>query len=554
MHSLEDNFMADFAPPPLGRDQLVLFPEKLDQAISADHPVRLLDAILNRLDWSKWEATYVLVCGQPPIHPKVIAGAILYGIQKGIRSSRALEESLTVRSDFRWLAQGRSLDHTTISKFRVKNSLLIQDLYVQIGLVARELGYLSLDTLGFDGTRLRASNRRSGTRTPEQLAEAKKELAAKFDELNALMAKADEDDAKQFGNASTTRLNKELIDVQNRVARVDAALAEIKRLEEKQQKVPARLPITDPQSRVMPNKEGGFAPNYTPTATVDIASGLIVTAGVMAATDEDKHMIPAMTEVMKSFSLEAPPARLLADGMMSTGENIAACESLGIDFYSPIKLGAGPDNPAIREDLSKPVAEEDVGRLPTTTTKHRDGTKTTQFNKNAFVYDESKNCYWCPAGKALHQKDVTRETENGRTRVRIRFLADPSDCASCPLKAQCKKASTRSRMVNREQHENKRLAHAAKMSLEESKQIYATRRHAGERPFATIKSQFGARHFLTRGLAKVRCEWNWLVSAFNIHRLMNILVGAVGPPLEAPLSTVALSPTAIPQTPKTRSA
>ncbi|MGY8880740.1 MAG: hypothetical protein ACKVKV_08730 [Dehalococcoidia bacterium] len=32
---------------------------------------------------------------------------------------------------------------------------------------------------------------------------------------------------------------------------------------------PAQVPTTDPQSRVMPNKEGGFAPNYTPTALTD---------------------------------------------------------------------------------------------------------------------------------------------------------------------------------------------------------------------------------------------------------------------------------------------
>ncbi len=66
---LEETFMADFASPPLGRDQLVLFPQKLDDVIASDHPVRLLDDILDRVDWSSWEEAYVLVRGQPPIHP-----------------------------------------------------------------------------------------------------------------------------------------------------------------------------------------------------------------------------------------------------------------------------------------------------------------------------------------------------------------------------------------------------------------------------------------------------------------------------------------------------
>jgi hypothetical protein len=52
--------MIEFSLPPLARDQLVLFPEKLDQVISAKHSVRLLDEILQRFDWSSWEQLYTL--------------------------------------------------------------------------------------------------------------------------------------------------------------------------------------------------------------------------------------------------------------------------------------------------------------------------------------------------------------------------------------------------------------------------------------------------------------------------------------------------------------
>ena len=124
--------MAEFASPPLGRDQLVLFPEKLDDVISQDHPVRLLDDILDKLDWKVWTDKYVLVRGQPPIHPRVLVAAILYGIQKRIRTSRVLEEAIEVRNDFRWLVQGRSVDHTTINKFRTANKEAINNLFVLV--------------------------------------------------------------------------------------------------------------------------------------------------------------------------------------------------------------------------------------------------------------------------------------------------------------------------------------------------------------------------------------------------------------------------------------
>lgn len=528
--------MAGFAAPPLGRDQLVLFPEKLDDVIASDHPVRLLDDILHRLDWKAWESLYVLVHGQPPIHPRVIASVILYGITKRIRSSRVLEEVLEVRTDFRWLAQGWSIDHTTLSRFRTKNSQLIKELFVQIALVARTLGYVPLATLGFDGTRMRASNRKSGSRTPEELREAKRELSEKFDELEAKVALADKQDDEQFGDSNGRQLSKELADVSRRKKKVDAAVAELERLEDAEQKVPARLPTTDEQSRITPNKDGGFAPNYTPLATVDIDSGMVVAADVIANTDEDKHMIEAMKDVMQSFSLEQPPKELLADGMMCTGENLAECTAMGIDFYSPIKLGAEVDNPALRQDLSQAVSAEDIARLPTTTTKHRDGKATTQFNKNAFVYDKENDCYWCPAGQPLAHKSTASETKNGRRRSRRRYLADPKKCASCLLKPHCIAASTKQRMVCHEQHESHRVEHANKMAKPESKKKYGRRRHAGERPFATIKSQFGARGFLTRGLTKVSCEWHWLTAAFNLHRLMSLISGNAGPPKPATAS------------------
>ena len=76
---------------------------------------------------------------------------ILHGFLTRIRTSRALEESLQVRLDFRWLVEGRSIDHTTISEFRRKNAEALKSTFVQIGLVAREMGWLPLESLAGHG-------------------------------------------------------------------------------------------------------------------------------------------------------------------------------------------------------------------------------------------------------------------------------------------------------------------------------------------------------------------------------------------------------------------
>jgi transposase len=147
------------APEP--RARLVLFPTRLDDAIGSHHPVRLLDEILGRLDWSAFESDYHGSRGQPPIHPRILAGVTLYGLMTRIRSSRSLEQSLQVRLDFRWLAEGRSIDHTTLSEFRRKQGEPLKNLFMQVGLVARQLGLLPLEQLTYDGTRLRANHRRT---------------------------------------------------------------------------------------------------------------------------------------------------------------------------------------------------------------------------------------------------------------------------------------------------------------------------------------------------------------------------------------------------------
>ena len=112
--------MSYFAQPTLGRDQLALIPTTLNDAIPEDHEVRLLDDILQTQDWSSWEVEYSLRRGQPPIPPRVLASVILYGLLRRIRSSRMLEYLTGHNVDFLWLTEGRTIDHTTLCKFRTR--------------------------------------------------------------------------------------------------------------------------------------------------------------------------------------------------------------------------------------------------------------------------------------------------------------------------------------------------------------------------------------------------------------------------------------------------
>ena len=109
-----------FAQPVLGRSQFVLIPTTLDDVVPDGHDARILDELLRGQDWSEWEAEYSAGRGQPGIHPRVVASVILYGLLRRIRSSRVLEYMTGHNVDFMWLTEGRTIDHSTICKFRTR--------------------------------------------------------------------------------------------------------------------------------------------------------------------------------------------------------------------------------------------------------------------------------------------------------------------------------------------------------------------------------------------------------------------------------------------------
>ncbi len=502
------------------REQLVLFPEKLDDAIPTDHPVRTVWALLQKIDWKSWEDQYVLINGQPPIHPSILVGVILYGQLKRIRTSRALEDALQVRMDFRWLAEGRTIDHSTIAKFRTAHPDRLREVFVQLGLIAEQMGHLTLVTLGYDGTRLRASNRRSGTRTPDELRQAKEALAKEFAAHHEAAKKAQSQEDEVFDaaeKAAAADLESRGKRLQLESDRIEAALAEIQKIEASGKKVPDRIPITDPECRIAKNKEGGFGTNYNPTATVDAESGLIVAHDVISGIDEQSHMHEAIDQVRRDFMDGDTERRIgvLADGLMATGENIAACPEKNVEFFTP----AGPNNPAYRDDPRQPVAEDRIGDLPLRGKHPKKGEADTRtFDKSAFLYDAEADVYYCPMGKTLERRSERSKSE------RYLYRIAKSECAECPLRTKCFKNSRNQygRRIENGKHERVKQAHTAKMQTEPSRKKYAQRAAVTERPFALIKRGFGVREFLVRGLNKVRAEWTLLCIAHNLHRLLSL--------------------------------
>lgn len=526
----------------MDRTQALLFCPTLDAMVPRDHPVRLFDEILSQLDWHPWEARYNGQVGRPPIPPKVLASVILYGMSVGLRSGRRLEEACMVRMDFLWLTSGRQIDHSTLCQFRTAFRKELKETFRQIGRIAMALGLMRLNRIGLDGTRERANSSRHGTATAKTLAER---LAALDEQIEAAFSEAEAADRREgelFGSATPNKLPRKLADLKRRQEQLGKALDKARAMDAKRGiqddprgpsspggdghcqaegeasgkkgPRPAKVPVADPDAAVMPNKDGGYAPNYTPVVAVDGERGYIVDADVDNRPTEGQATVATVDRIEEAFGQK--PREVLADGAYADGQELAGLERRGVEAYVPVVTAEGddPQNPAIREDPTQPVAPEAWDRLP----RSKKGKRRKTLDRSAFIYDEGNDCFYCPMGRKLERKD-SQERPRADGHVVTVHRYECVGCADCPLSQACREGTT-ARRVQVDEYEPVRQRVRSRTKSTVGQEAYKHRCWICETPFAFIKTWMSFRQFLLRGLRKVNTEWLWLCTAYNLRKLV----------------------------------
>ena len=507
---------------PMPRDQIVLFAETLEDRIPEDHPVRLIDEILGRIDWSAWEAEYHGRMGQPPIHPSILAKALLFAMLRRIRSSRQIEYEIKHSIDFIWLVSGRTIDHVTISNFRRNHTKQLKDLHRQVVQMAIDLNLARLSELCIDGSRVLANSNRYKTWTAEKVRLALEEVDRQITQGLEEMEASDSFDELFDDGQSADRLPGPLQDLKARRKQLDEAFDKLQQMAGERKlngidpkKNPAQLPKTDPDARILPNKEGGYAANYTPMATTETKNGFIVAADVVIGNVEHDQLIGTVECIESGHDVTVET--VIGDTAYSAGPNLTAMEDRGTELLAPLAEPKCEDNPAIRDDPKEPVAAEDLDRLPK-------NPQTKRFDKSAFVYDEEEDCYYCPAGKKLPRSGKEKKkVRGGKTTLQLNYTCYA--CAGCSLAGRCRKDpnAKKGRKITHDMHEGARRRHRERMRQAESKERYKTRQHIGETPFAFLKAVIGIRQFLLRGHEGVQTEWLWGATAFNLKKLIGLV-------------------------------
>src|SRR3712207_6755647 len=162
------------------RTQAMLFPDRLDDFVDSNNPVRVVDAFVDALDLRELGFTRAAAAsiGRPGYHPAVLLKLYIYGYLNRIASSRRLEREAARNVELMCLTGRLAPDHKTIADFRRDNGPASKRVCGQFILLCRKLGLFSDAVVSIDGSKFKAVNNRDQNFTPAKMQRRLAEIEA----------------------------------------------------------------------------------------------------------------------------------------------------------------------------------------------------------------------------------------------------------------------------------------------------------------------------------------------------------------------------------------
>ena len=456
------------------RTQSTLLPELLDEYISEENPVRVIDLFVDGLDLKSlgFDGVVPADTGRPSYHPAVLLKLYVYGYLNRIQSTRRLETEALRNVELMWLIARLTPDFKTIANFRRENGKAIRKICAQFIELCRQMNLFTDAMVAVDGSKFKAVNSSdqnfTQTKIKRRMQEAKQSIAQYLKDLET---------ADLRSPAGSTPHQVRLAE---RIELFKKRMNALQAIEEQVQVAPDKqVSISDPDARSMQHRGGGIV-GYNVQAAVDTKHHLIV-AHELTNVGHDRSALAKIAGQAKA-ALQVTELTVVADKGYYSGEQIKDCMDSGV---TPI-----------------------VPKCKTSSNRSNG-----LFDKNTFIYHPDKNEYECPAGEALIER--FRTIEYGKTLIAYWS----SNCKTCTLKPQC--TTGVNRRVKRWEHEA--VLDQMQTNLEAMPDAMKIRRCTIEHTFGTIKSWMGATHFLTKTKEHVSTEMSLHILAYNLKRVMKIM-------------------------------
>jgi len=466
------------------RSQGTLLPESIDEYVSEENPVRVIDAFVEALDLASlgFDGIEPKATGRPAYHPATMLKIYLYGYLNRIQSSRRLEQEARRNLELMWLVGRLAPDFKTLADFRAGNTAAIKNVCREFIVLCRRWQLFTESTVAIDGSKFKAVNHRDRNFTT---AKMKTRMALIEESIAEYLMHLDRMDRKE-----TPRNPRKAARLQDRIATLKEEMARLKGLKRQMEAAPdGQVSLTDPDARSMASQgKGTGIVGYNVQTAVDAKNHLIVAHEVTNVGSDRAHLVKMAEAAREALGTEELTA--IADRGYYSSEQLKRCEDAGI---APV--------------MPKPITSNSAagGR----------------YEKWDFTYLPKRDAYRCPAGEYA----IRRFASEMNGLVIYKYWS--SACPRCALRSKC--TTSDYRRLTRWEHEP--VLERMQARLERDPTLMTVRRRTVEHPFGTIKAWMGATHFLCRRLPRVSAEMSLHVLAYNMKRVMQIM--GIRPMIEA---------------------
>lgn len=477
---------------PYSQNQMMLLPPSVADFLGIDHPVFLINDLVEKLNLALLEMRYGNM-GQPAYQPRLMLKIILYGFTVGIFSARKLTRACRENLAFQYLTGGETPAFKTFIEFRQRHRDDMQEVFLQTVKLAQALGLKRLANVALDGTKIQANTSKHKAMSYDRMEKEEQRLK---EEITALLKKAEEVDAQEdqeYGvNEDGYSLKDELARREDRLKKIEEAKSALEEREKKEhpgQPIESKKQISfaDTEARCFTKKSDGTRYVYNPQVAVEMETQLIVENHIEDSVNDAGAVETTLANIEEGLDMN--PEKLVADGGYGNTETVESC----------------------REHEVTPVCA-------TTREKEPVDQKGKQI-LSSFAYDTQSNTFRCPHGVVFKFNGWTQ----GKERAIYRSM---TECA-CKVKRSKKKGAT---LYVRKSHLAQRELQRI-LSTPENRELYRRRKSTVEPVIGQIKSGMGFRAFLYRGKKKVGSEWNVVCSAFNLRKIAALIkCGALSDP------------------------
>ena len=332
------------------RHQMEMRVQCPDDLVAADHCVRMVAAVVERLDISMFcepiRAREGMV-GRDATDPRLLISLWLYACIRGIGSARELALRCEESTPFLWLCGGVSVNHRLLSDFRTDHEEALDQLFTQVIASLVERGVVKVKRISQDGVRVRVGAGAASFRREERLQKLLEECRQHVENLKKQL-----DAPESLETAKARKLAAEKRRAEDKQKRTEEAIAQLPELKKRQEEAAKRagngkrgkqirakqprVSTTDPEARVMKMANGGFNPAVNVQLATDTESRAIVGVAVSnEGQDAAKLSEPMRQQVEKRT--EGKVEQHLIDGGYLLLEDIEKAHQQGVALFVPPK-------------------------------------------------------------------------------------------------------------------------------------------------------------------------------------------------------------------------